>query len=798
MKKAGIPYNFVKKFGEEGCAKVSTRILQSGISHVVEKMSEESKKYFMEDGAVIEVIGQMEEAGLEIPLNRLESLFLQAKDKRLSELPYQDIQEVLVDEEIPKSVQYNFLKYYKRRELSEEMRSLLLKNLEKYRYYAKFDMEQLTEAKRELLLLPLFSGQLLDGLWDIRDTWSCLQQPGVLSLMQMLHTLTNNTCILKESPFLQMAEKAEEIKEYLERVLAFFEEEQQRQDFMGMWLNNASYLSDLKHLIRVLPDLDAGQKAKMLENRISYAATVYGADLEGIPIGELSGRHEKILLYAIVTGKRHFLALVKEHSGDFLALSYWSLLLDEDIYQKYLNLNTLNEKNLRDGYALTFESRKAKQYLNRGSYTFEELKMLAPLQVSYLQLYGFLELERSDDRMRVLRELAKRSCLSDSMEETVLQKLAGRLSEKPLSAWMQEELGHIRDLKAKVSVELLADWEDYQNYIPEVENERQAIYLIRNRETVRNYDSFGLFQKNMLQEDAAWLWLKEMLPISDEFVERFEERIRQFVYEGEAEIVYQFCQGEEERLETVRRLVTAELMGEFEKLKYHEADLEREIAYPVEPELERTWRKNLKRKDSKYEIWEEDRFIPLLRIGEVPMSTCLSYVDGIYKDCLLSCFDANKKVLYLSKEGKIVFRALLRLTKGSDTPNPVGTQKIEFVDLVKEAQKKEQEGKEELILFLERPYFSGISEKEEESAVSLAYQLVQEKAKKLNARMVVSTSYEKYEASKVFQSAEYYIYISASKNGKQYLDSLHGEASVSDSGSYGRNRFLMMGVKREE
>ena len=188
----------------------------------------------------------------------------------------------------------------------------------------------------------------------------------------------------------------------------------------------------------------------------------------------------------------------------------------------------------------------------------------------------------------------------------------------------------------------------------------------------------------------------------------------------------------------------------------------------------------------------------MLQIGEVPMSTCLSYVNGIYKDCLLSCFDANKKVLYLAKEGKIVFRALLRLTKGSDTPKPVKTQKIEFVDLVKEAQKKEEEGKEELILFLERPYFSKISGEEEESAVALAYQVVQEKAKKLNARIVISTSYEKYESSKAFRSAEYYVYISASKNGKQYLDSLHGEASVSRSGSYGRNWFLMMEDKRGE
>ena len=34
-------------------------------------------------------------------------------------------------------------------------------------------------------------------------------------------------------------------------------------------------------------------------------------------------------------------------------------------------------------------------------------------------------------------------------------------------------------------------------------------------------------------------------------------------------------------------------------------------------------------------------------------------------DCLLSCFDANKKIIFIKHNSKIVFRAILRLTKGS-------------------------------------------------------------------------------------------------------------------------------------
>ena len=172
------------------------------------------------------------------------------------------------------------------------------------------------------------------------------------------------------------------------------------------------------------------------------------------------------------------------------------------------------------------------------------------------------------------------------------------------------------------------------------------------------------------------------------------------------------------------------------------------------------------------------------------MNTCISYKNGMHKSCLLSCFDANKKVLYLKIGETTVFRALLRLTKGSVTEKPIREQKIEFVDLTKEKGRTDPE-KEELVLFLERPYFSKISAEKENEVVALVYQMVHEKAKKLQARVVISRSYAKYEASERYESRQYYMYISASKNGSQYLDSLGGEATVSRSGMYGKNVFLM-------
>ena len=53
-------------------------------------------------------------------------------------------------------------------------------------------------------------------------------------------------------------------------------------------------------------------------------------------------------------------------------------------------------------------------------------------------------------------------------------------------------------------------------------------------------------------------------------------------------------------------------------------------------------------------------------------------------------------------------------------------------------------------------------------------------------------SYHGYQAFEDYKNREYYVYISASKNGSQYLDSLGGEAKIRAEGTYGKNEFLIM------
>ena len=180
--------------------------------------------------------------------------------------------------------------------------------------------------------------------------------------------------------------------------------------------------------------------------------------------------------------------------------------------------------------------------------------------------------------------------------------------------------------------------------------------------------------------------------------------------------------------------------------------------------------------------WEEDRFLPVMQIGELPDKTCLSYKTGMYRKCLLSCFDSNKKIIYISYQGKIVLRAILRLTKASEEKMERENKEFQFVDFTKDTGKKEKP--EQLVLFLEKAYVKGISDRLEQEMFKLLFRMVKEKAGRLNISLLISRDYFGNIPSGWFQKESRYIYISATKGKEQYLDSLGGNHGIASEGKY--------------
>lgn len=285
------------------------------------------------------------------------------------------------------------------------------------------------------------------------------------------------------------------------------------------------------------------------------------------------------------------------------------------------------------------------------------------------------------------------------------------------------------------------------------------------------------------------------MALGPEFLERHRESIMEFLCRNGAHIAETYRKGLGGNQQAAfLRVVKAELMGQLGDLKYFEGDLQRELNSPLTARVKAGWPVNLSLAKGGLEVREHDDFFSTMLLGVQPQRTCLSYIDGQYRECLLSAFDSNKKVLYAALDGRVVGRAFLRLTKGrltgADVPE-ADDSGFTFVDLERpEARPVRPREREGLTLFLERPYISGVGPEVSRSIMRMFTELAERKAGELDTMLVLSSDYRNHIPSG-FTWTKYAVYISKSKAGAQYLDSLGGQATVSAEGSYKSNTFLV-------
>lgn len=251
-----------------------------------------------------------------------------------------------------------------------------------------------------------------------------------------------------------------------------------------------------------------------------------------------------------------------------------------------------------------------------------------------------------------------------TFQDGQLGTLAKALSIKPLSRWIREDFRNIRGLSYETAVWLLVYQEQLKGMEKEITMEEQVFYLLKNLELIKECDSFFELKEKLIMRDISWGVLKEKLTFSEDFVKTNATRIGEFIFAGGAEVMATYLNQQPSKKEEIRRL------------------------------------------------------LPIMQIGEIPTYSCISYRTGSNSHCLLSCFDSNKKFLFIQKNGQVVFRAMLRLTKGSYADD-MHRKKIQFVDLSNQDETKEEEG-EELVLFLERYYEKNLSCEELDAAVNLA------------------------------------------------------------------------------
>ena len=788
LKTAGLSLCYLAKKGEEKCVRAAEAIIQNEVMDVIPSLWEQVCLYMMEDPETITYLGNLKKEGCELNAYRFQRILLDAGIDKVSDFSYEQVKAVYFDPLVTDGTAYSYMKYYGEQNVSKEEKEQLVKSIAMC--MDVLDFEKAGEKDRMLLVNPVFSSELLLDLLENVNNLKILQDQDLMELVNTLAGYEAEIRSLNQNQFDQMKERPVEILEKL-RIVTRYIEKENLTDGLNLWLWNEALYEDLCKLERAFTD--GADPAEVFSSKVSYVNTLYQNPVSKISLSSLSEEKSEILLYAITQKKKAFLNLINEEAELFYDLPNASMLLKKEVYQEYINLNTLNRKNLKDSADLIL-LRDRFELLAKREHTFEELKLLCTAKEAVIRLYEQLTC-KCDERLLVLRELIKRECVPYSFWKGQIEPLAAALSQKPLSRWIREDFWNIPDLSYGTALWLLVYREQLKGMEKEITMEQQALYLLKDLALVKECDSLSELKEKLILGDVSWGLLKEKLSFSEEFVQNNAARIGNFLFVGGAEIMETFLERQPSKIEEIRRLVTAELLGKFDELKYPSGDLMREIDFEVSEEAEKEWKIDRTFTSKNLVLKEETGLLPVMQIGEIPSYSCLSYRSGLNSDCLLSCFDSNKKFFFIRKNGQVVFRAMIRLTKGSYVGDRM-RKKIQFADLSGAGKPKEEEG-EELVLFLERYYEKNLAYEEQDQAVYLAFVAAKEKAKKLGARLVLSCYYQDDVKTKEYIKSNYYLYISKSKNGSQYLDSLYGEASVSDSGDYSSNIFLLENKEQE-
>lgn len=585
-----------------------------------------------------------------------------------------------------------------------------------------------------------------------------------------------------------------EMKEKLEKIHAILDADGDRTGiFFRYWLDNGAIAEELEAFIRwarnkTLEEIDAA-----LDSYLAYLNTLYGSFGRGIPFRELHGGAFQLLAYALTHKQKAFLRLVEENFALFQSISDRSMLFYHDFYSRTW-LNALNLNNLTECQKIIGGKKNGNRLnlLSRKMFTFDELKTLFQAEECYIRLYDLLDIARTDDRLLAIRQLLKHDLLDDEMNDDQISQLARRLSEKNLMDWRDREFAHIKGLTLRLCVRILSVYDHVKRFMPDIHTNDEADFMIRQHESLKSYQTWADVLKDIQRLDSDWAALREALQLDHDFVNEHEQKIISFLCKEGAAIAMDYSRGMHDP-KGFYRIVRALLMGQYDQVKYHSDDLQRELSFPITEQQKQRWMENTENTQGKIHAEERDDFFSTMRIGQIPQRTCLNYKDGAYRHCLLACFDSNKKILYATMSGKPVARAMLRLTKGSFTaPGEKAVKSLEFADILHPDVNEQPEKKnEELVVFLERLYTNGIDDLAKQTVQKLFAELATEKAKEMGARVVLSHDYRPVAADMAFTAMNYYLYISKSKAGEQYLDSLGGSQGTSKEGSYYNNVFML-------
>lgn len=668
---------------------------------------------------------------------------------------------ILRNEEVPDKYKHFFLNYPEM-EHFEKLDSFI-QGLDRIKSKTDFSDEWLVNHK-DLVSNMIIGSQTF--LYEVKPYQQMIDDIAESkTLEEVLSTiLSTGYRHIATGEYIAIKRDIEVIAKKLPIVLSLLDQERHF-GFINSWLGNHQLTYDLNAIIKNKDKIGDGS---FVNSRINYIALCYSE----VADYNIFSFQEDIVIYALANKKRAFLKLIRENKEAFAAIKSYSVLYTSEFYDGLVNINTLNVQNLHD-LANIREVDNWLYKLEGHTMTFKEFKILYRASNNVVELYYNLDISSIDTKLAIIQEITANAI---NLPDSAVDMLPHYLEEKKLSDW-RSEFGHIKDLDMQTTMDLLLAYDDVEKFIPYINNKTEARRICQNISIYRDMLDIEEVRDSVLSTDTDWLELKAKLQISNDFVEEHKKRALQFIMDNGADIMYKYLCRNITSAPIVQKLVTAEISGQYNELKYHSGDLEREISKVVPLESQLVWEQDCSSELGDISVKEDASLLSTMQLGEIPIRTCMSYKDGEYSECLLSNFDSNKKIVYAKVGEETVFRAIIRLTKGSMQCKKADS--FEFYDVTKPDAAKADSS---LVLFLERPYLKEKFASYKKAIFKLVFSMLRSKAKQMGAILICSLAYSDWQDT--LTRTRYSVYISQSKAGSQYLDSLGGSATSSNDRRY--------------
>lgn len=731
--------------------------------------------------------------------SRIQSLMISAASEDVSFMDLTAQQILAVNGiEMESDVQrWQVFRYYGEYLFDAEQFDDIQRSLRQFYSVRLYTLSSLTDTQREVLRLPFWSHYVLGYRRNLEAALEVV--PGNLPLQQMMTHLYDHGMRLALDPeeWSKLRHVTDEDAELVSQLLPFVEEPGWGAvSFFDHWVANGCHTYDLKRLNMLLPRMEKEKQKEMFATRLTYLSGLYGKQLDGLALDELNNTQSHVLIHAMAEEQNAFLRLVRQHFDTFRDLPNGSMLFHAAFYER-ICLNSMTERDLNACKYVLPEQIQLK-HLAEGRYTFAELKALAYAPEQYAKLYNRLLDQGVDKRLLLIRQLLKHRWLTDKLTDEQLDELAARLKEKPFDRWREEDMAHIERLRPTDAVRLLACFSQVGRFLHDIRTGEEASFAVRNQHKLGDYTLWANARNDMVALDDDWKELCEAYDFPQDFLQANADGLMRFIAQEGAGITHTYWKRQPDSREDLRRIIQAEIMGRLPELKYHRDDLSRELNVVIPDQQKAAWMENTEMASGAFAIKEKDDFYTTMQIGEIPIHTCLSYQNGMQANCLLSWFDANKKILMAYRDGTPVARAMIRLTKGGCFAQD-RQGKLAFVDLQHASGRHQSE---ESVLFLETIYSNGLRDREKREVSRLFIRLMTKKAAQLGAVLVVSNGAmnpdgKTDEVPQGFLHMRYAIFISRSKAGAQYLDSLSGQNTVVNEGQYHSGMFYVQDEQSE-